>query len=91
MPDEEENDFMATNNLTNAWQAAYRIYGAAWFHELVIKPTNIEKLIYIPFDEDEADTIGLDNEDSLDDSSVGEDEEEDDVERSRFLGLAKSN
>ena len=87
--DECGNEFLQVNNITNAWRAAYNLYGAVWCHGVDSDYLPTAKIKFVPLDNEDED---LGSQTSEDDDSSEEEASNDDEDTvgSRSLGSEDS-
>lgn len=85
------NEFLLLNNITNAWKAAYNLYGAVWYHMLESNQANKAKIKFVPFDDNNLDSESQTSEDEDSSETVDSEEEDEITNGSRFLGSVDSN
>jgi len=82
------NECLISNNVTNAWQAVYNIYGWVWYHRPEMFREAKKTVKFVPLEVMAGDSESSDNEDS----SVAEHsfENEEGTDGSRSLGSVNS-
>ena len=86
--DGQGNEYLYSKNTTNAWRAAYNMYGGAWYHGLNVCREAKKMMKFVTLEVMAGDSESSDEKDSLVKENSFEDEE--DTDGSRSMGSVDS-